>query len=110
MAVFSYRAASMDGVITEGFIEAPDETAALQRIKASGVIPIKVGAHKEENHKRFSLKSSKGDLLIFTTELSALLGAGLPLDRSLGILIETLEHKEMKGVVQSMLRAIREGS
>ncbi|HEX8948242.1 MAG TPA: type II secretion system F family protein [Dissulfurispiraceae bacterium] len=110
MSVFSYRAASMDGVITEGFIEAPDETAALQRIKASGVIPIKVGAHKEEGHKRFSLKSSKGDLLIFTTELSALLGAGLPLDRSLGILIETLEHKEMKGVVQSMLRAIREGS
>lgn len=110
MAVFSYKAASMDGAVIEGFIEAADETAAINRIKASGVIPIEVGAHKEDGRKRFSLKSSKGDLLVFTTELSALLGAGLPLDRSLGVLVETLEHKEMKGVVQSILRAIREGS
>ncbi len=100
----------MDGAVIEGFIEAADETAAINRIKASGVIPIEVGAHKEDGRKRFSLKSSKGDLLVFTTELSALLGAGLPLDRSLGVLVETLEHKEMKGVVQSILRAIREGS
>jgi general secretion pathway protein F len=60
--------------------------------------------------KRFSLRSSKGDLLTFTTELSALLGAGLPLDRSLNILAGISENKEMKNIVQSILKSIREGS
>jgi general secretion pathway protein F len=110
VAIFSYKAISMDGTVIDGFIEAADETAAVGRIKASGVIPMKISAHKEDGAKRFSLKSSKGDLLTFTTELSALLSAGLPLDRSLGILADISENREMKQVVQSILRAIREGS
>ncbi len=110
MAIFSYRATSMDGTIVDGFIEAADETAAVDRIKASGVIPLKVGAQKKGRAKRFSLRSSKGDLLTFTMELSALLSAGLPLDRSLGILADISENREMKQVTQSILRAIREGN
>lgn len=110
MAVFSYVASTMDGTMIEGVIEAPTQDVAIDRLKNTGVIPIKIAAPRQSLGKKISLKSSKGDLLTFTTELSVLLNAGLPLDRSLNVLAETSESREMQGVIQSILRAIREGS
>ncbi|OHE57197.1 MAG: type II secretion system protein GspF [Thermodesulfovibrio sp. RBG_19FT_COMBO_42_12] len=110
MAIFSYRATTMQGAIVEGTIEAADEKSAIERLRNSGVIPLKVAAPQEGIRKKFTLRSSKGDLLTFTTELSVLLSAGLPLDRSLNILSEISENKEMKNVIQSVLKSIREGT
>jgi general secretion pathway protein F len=110
LAIFSYRATTIEGSIIEGVIEATDEKSAIDRLKNSGYIPLNVSAPREDIKKRFAFRSSKGHILTFTTELSALLGAGLPLDRSLNILAEISESSEMKGVIQSVLRSIREGS
>ena len=109
MPVFSYRATTLDGAIIEGVIEATDENSAIERLKNTGYIPLKIAAPKVGIQKRISLRSSRSDLLTFTTELSALLGAGLPLDRSLNILSDISESREMKNVVQSILKSIREG-
>ncbi|MBF0559063.1 MAG: type II secretion system F family protein [Nitrospirae bacterium] len=109
MEIFSYRATTGDGVISSGFIEAMDESAALERLKLSGVIPLEVRAQSSDKKKRFFVRSAKSDLPVFTTELSSLLGAGLPLDRSLSILAEIYEKGQMKQVVQSVVRALREG-
>jgi general secretion pathway protein F len=100
----------MEGTIVEGAIEAADEKSAIERLKNSGIIPLKVAAPEEGIKKRITLRSSKTDLMTFTTELSSLLSAGLPLDRSLNILSEISESREMKNIVQSILKSIREGS
>jgi len=110
VAIFSYTATTMEGIMVEGVIEAPTQDVAIDKLKNSGVIPIKVAAPRQSLGKRFTWRSSKADLLTFTTELSVLLNAGLPLDRGLNVLSETSESKEMKGVVQSILKSIREGS
>ncbi len=110
MAIFSYRATTKEGKVVEGAVDAADERTAVEMLRNTGVIPLSVLAPKESLLKRISLRSSKGDILTFTTELSALLGAGLPLDRSLNIIAEVSESKEMKGIVQAILKSIREGS
>jgi general secretion pathway protein F len=110
VAIFSYRATSLDGQITEGVIEASDDRAAADLLKNSGVIPLKISAPKEGTRKRLMARSPKGNILTFTTELSALLNAGLPLDRSLNILSEISESREMKDIVKSVLKSIREGN
>jgi general secretion pathway protein F len=110
VGIFSYKATTVEGVIVEGVIEAADERDAATRLKNSGVIPIKIATPKEAFGSRFLPKSSRGDILTFTTELSALLGAGLPLDRSLNILSDISESGEMKNIVKSVLKSIREGS
>ncbi|MCL4474975.1 MAG: type II secretion system F family protein [Nitrospirae bacterium] len=110
MATFSYRATTREGTIVEGVVDAADERAAVEKLRNTGVIPLKIAAPREGIRRKFTLKSSKGDLLTFTTELSALLGAGLPLDRSLNILSDISESKEMKGIIHSILKSIREGS
>jgi general secretion pathway protein F len=109
MAVFSYRGTDMQGVISEGAIEAPDEQAAVALLKNSGIIPLKVFIPGKGFRKSLSLKSSKGDILSFTNELAALLEAGLPLDRSLNILAGIAESKQNQIVIQDILKSIREG-
>jgi general secretion pathway protein F len=108
--VFSYRATTLDGSVIEGVIEANDERSAVDRLKNTGVIPLKVSSPRGGLQKQFRLRSSKVDVLTFTTELSALLSAGLPLDRGLNILAELSEDKEMKAIIQAVLKSIREGS
>ena len=110
MPVFAYKATTIQGAVVEGVIEATDERSAIERIKNTGVIPLKVSSPKEGLRKKISLRSLKGDLLTFTTELSALLGAGLPLDRGLNILSDVSESSDMKSVVDAILKSIREGS
>jgi len=109
MAVFSYRATTLDGQVEEGVIEAADEKAAAEKLKGSGFIPLKITTPREGLSKRLTLSRSRADILTFTTELSALLRAGLPLDRSLNILSELSESRAMKGIVRSILQSIREG-
>jgi general secretion pathway protein F len=100
-----------EGGVAEGVIEASDEKVAIERLRNSGLMPLSVSAPKEGGiRKRFALRAAKADLITFTTELSALLNAGLPLDRSLNIIAEVSDDGEMKKIVQSVLRSIREGS
>ncbi len=100
----------MDGQIVEGVIDAADEKAALNILKDSGVIPLKISLPDKGLRKRFSIRSSKADLLTFTTELSSLLTAGLPLDRSLNILSEISGNRQMDTVIKAVLKSIRGGS
>jgi general secretion pathway protein F len=100
----------MDGQIVEGVIDAADEKAALNILKDSGVIPLKISLPDKGLRKRFSIRSSKADLLTFTTELSSLLTAGLPLDRSLNILSEISGNRQMNTVIKAVLKSIRGGS
>ena len=100
----------MQGTVVEGVIDAADEKTAVERLRNSGIIPLKVSSSGAGLKKKIALRASKTDLLTFTTELSALLTAGLPLDRSLNILAEISDNKDTKGVIQSILKSIREGS
>lgn len=110
MAIFAYRATTLEGSIVEGAIDAADERAAVERLRNAGLVPLVIAVPQEDFRKKIFLKSAKGDILTFTTELSALLGAGLPLDRSLNILTGISESREMKDVIQSIMKSIREGS
>jgi general secretion pathway protein F len=100
----------MDGSVIEGVIEAAEQKSAIEKLRNTGIIPLKLSAPKGEATRRFWRRSPKGDVMTFTTEMSALLSAGLPLDRSLNILADISEGKEMKTIIQSILKSIREGS
>lgn len=110
MPVYSYTAATLEGATVEGVVEASDERGAVEKIRNTGVIPIKISAPGRGLGKTFAFRSTRGDLLTFTTELSALLSAGLPIDRSLNILAEISEGSHMKEVIHSVLTGIRGGS
>jgi general secretion pathway protein F len=112
VAIFFYRTTKLDGTIHEGTIEAEDRKAAGEKLKDSGFIPLSIEAQNKGpgGRGKLSFGLKKVDLITFTTELSALLNAGLPLDRALHIILDISESDAARRIVRDILNSIREGS
>lgn len=115
MAEFLYKATTLSGQTVEGAIEGKDETAVVQSLHGLGYIPIRI-ASAEEKTPSLGLSSflpqrvGIKNLLAFTQELSTLISAGLPIDRSLRILSDLTENRRLKEVVKDILRRIEGGN
>jgi general secretion pathway protein F len=114
MADYLYKATTISGQVVEGSMDGRDESAVVRSLQQMGYIPVKVvPAGSEAGGSRFSLLPGgvgMKNLLTFTQELSTLVSAGLPIDRSLQILGSLTENPKLKEVVQDILTRIREGS
>ena len=114
MAEFVYKATKTSGEIVEGSMEGHDESAVVHSLHELGYIPVRVipagepgaGARFSFLPQRVGLKH----LLALSQELSTLVTAGLPIDRSLQILGSLAKNPKLKGVVQDILNRVREGS
>ena len=113
MAIFEYKAVSATGETITGEMEAPSEALVIERIQAQGQIPISAreagkGLRLDALFRRKPGLSQReiGDM---TQQLSTLLGAGLPLDRSLGILVELSDNDRVKATVEKIRNRVREG-
>ena len=117
MAQFQFRAADAEGKVVEGMIEAAESAAVIARLQDRGLIPIRVGVaagkvatgRKGPRASRFTARLGQRHLLIVTQELSALLSAGLPLDRSLATLVELADHPDVHRILDEVLTAVRGG-
>ncbi len=115
MAQYLYKAATLDGQTVEGFMEGRDEENIVQNLHRLGYIPIRITSTQE---KRASLRLSSflpkrvglKNLLTFTQELSTLISAGLPLDRSLSILGSLTENERLREIVKDVLKRIEGGN
>jgi len=96
----------MDGITEENIV---------QSLHQLGYIPIRIVSTQE---KRTSLRLSSflpkrvglKNLLTFTQELSTLIAAGLPLDRSLSILGSLTENERLSETVKDVLKRIEGGN
>ncbi|TMA57757.1 MAG: type II secretion system F family protein [Deltaproteobacteria bacterium] len=117
MAFFQYRAADQAGKVVEGVIEADAEQSVIQRLREMGCVPLRIALPSERvvGTVRPQLvlpsrrKVSQQQLLQVTRELGTLLGAGLPLDRSLSILGGLVEGGELSKILRSLVEAVRAG-
>jgi len=92
--LYRYKAVSPTGDAQEGEMECIGQSAVVERLQGMGLIPIRVEESAPSAGDGSAGKSlfrknrvSQADIAIFTQEIATLLRAGLPLDRSLGILI-----------------------
>src|SRR5947207_2295955 len=111
MSQFSYKALSREGRVTQGRLEAPDQRAVTQRIQSMGLIPIAVeeAAAKSVRKAAYFQNVTRRDILFFSEELSTLVKAGLPLDRSLSITSELASKPALRAVIQDVLKQIKGG-
>jgi type II secretion system protein F len=112
---FSYKATDRSGKIFEGAMEGKDEKAIVESLQKLGYIPIRVSSQQAQGATKPRIRSyfervTLKDLMLFTQELSTLIEAGLPLDRSLQILAELTEKEKFQEVVKDLLRKIEAGS
>ena len=113
MGTFVYKAVNSQGRPTEGRLEAADSRAATFSLEKMGLIPVSIAApvsREPLNLARFGLSwVSRRDILFFTEELSTLVRAGLPLDRSLSVAAELTPNPTLKKVILDVLKQIKGG-
>lgn len=115
MAEFLYKATTLSGQTIEGLMEGKDEENILHSLHQLGYIPIRITSVQKKGTalrlssllpKRVGIK----DLLVFTQELSTLISAGLPIDRSLTILGTLTENERLRETVKDLLKRIEGGN
>lgn len=115
MPDFFYKAITNSGQTIEGFLEGKDEKAIVRNLQEQGYIPLRVISRQKTLKKWrlppfFSGRRRISTLLTLTQELSTLISAGLPLDRSLDILASLTPDTKMREVLRDVLAQVRGGS
>jgi general secretion pathway protein F len=109
---FYFKAVASDGKMRTGILHADTERWVAQELRKQGLTPVYVGV-KEKKSFELALpgfgRGRRRDVLFFTQELSTLLNAGIPLDRSLSITSELTERPVFRSVVSDVLRTLKGG-
>ncbi|QPK64648.1 type II secretion system F family protein [Methylomonas sp. LL1] len=115
MPLFSYKVVNNQGLTEEGVRDASDERTLLLELQNQGLIPIRIEPAKEKTFLGFRRKSaavhlSHKQIGMLTGELATLLESGLPLDRSLTILLQlTEENPKLNKLVANVLEKVKAG-
>ena len=115
MTLFRYQVVNTIGEIEEGEIEATDENRCIQQLQADGLIPIRVTPAKNQAFLGLNLNSQRGKLsnksiVLLTSELAMLLESGLPLDRSLIVLMDLASDNEnLNKLIGRVLEKVKSG-
>jgi len=114
--LFAYKAVNSLGETEEGVRDAIDERKLIAALQAEGYIPIRVQPASAKSFLGLSLgvkqsKLSQKDIALFTGELATLLESGLPLDKSLLVLIDLTEDNErVAKLIGRVLEKVKGGS
>ena len=104
MTKFAYEALNNEKTVIAGTVEATDRSGAIEALNKQGLHPIILKAKDEELNlgaifKRFVKPKVKSDaLVVFTRQLSTMVGAGVPLLRALNSLKEHTQDKNLKKI------------
>ncbi len=115
METYSYEAATNEGNIVTGTIDAENEKLAVDRIQERGFFPLKIYKAKEQKEffenilYFFKSRVSERDIMTFTYQLGVLLEAGFPLERGLLVLSELSEKKSLEDIIKDVLSQVRSG-
>lgn len=116
MPRYNYVATSNDGSSTvKGTLEASDDAAVIQTLKKQHLRPLSITPEKKGSNALGALfgpskKVKSDDMVIFTRQLSAMVGAGVPLLRSLSALEQHSESPGLKAVLADVIKEVEGGA
>jgi general secretion pathway protein F len=115
MALFRYKALSATGETLDGQMEAASAEVVIVRLQDQGHLPVEArradAGGGEGLGSLFKRREFDDDqTLQFTQQLATLLGAGQPLDRALGILLELPDSVQARRVVERIRESVRGGA
>jgi len=120
MPLYRYKAVNSAGDVAAGELDAANESEIVERLRDQGLMPMHVFAAGGERSlatpkstRRRSWfaprRVTRDNVLGITRELATLLGAGLPLDRALEILIGLAPSPPVAILLQTLRDSVRGG-
>jgi type IV pilus assembly protein PilC len=111
MPKFRYTGKDKDGRATKGVVEASTSADALEQLKRRRLNVLKITELRAGvGGLRGARRPRKGEVELFTRQLSTMIGAGIPLLECLEIQHEQAESPAMRGALGTIIEDIRGGS
>jgi len=117
MALFGYKVRSPQGNLLTGTIDAKEQRMAVDRLKRQRFIVLEIGEIKKNtirdlfNTINFLKKRVRQkDLVLFSRQLSTLIGAGVPIVQGLTILLNQIDNSAFKKVIDGIREDIESGT
>jgi len=116
MSVFSYRAVSAAGELLRGQMEAASVEEVIGHLQEQGHTPLEAQpAQAAQGERGVAAWLARGpfggdQLAQFTHQLATLLGAGQPLDRALGVLLDLPESERARHLIERVRERVRGGA
>jgi general secretion pathway protein F len=121
MPVFQYKAVTPSGEVLEGAMDATTQKGVIERLRDMGYTPIRAveagagesaaaAARKPQSASFFRRGITQDNVGIMTREIATLLKAGLPLDRSMEILVSLAENEKVAAVLTNVRNEVRGGA
>ncbi len=121
MPKYAYKAMNKEGKETFGIVDSENQALAINDIRQMGLYPTKVYEARKSDEKR--ARKDKGglselyfggvktkELVIMTRQLSTLIDAGLPLLRSINVLITQLKPCKLRDILKEVRDDIQSGA
>lgn len=113
MLNFTYKARDLaSNKIISSTVQAESEAEAGKLLMGRNLIPLSIVPEGQNAglFDKFTNRISTKDRVVFTRQLSTLIGAGLPLTQSLHTVQEQTANKKLKTVVQNIISSVEAGS
>lgn len=121
MAVYEYVGLDGAGKATKGIVDADSARTARSRLRKQGVFPTEVwqkqegatrgkGLNIEIDFAKYFQRVSQQDLATVTSQLSTLIGAGIPMVEALSALVDQTENPRLKAILVDVRQKVNEGS
>jgi len=115
LPAYKFEALDASGKATTGLLDAENAKAARSQLRAQSLVPLAVtpvaSAGTQGEGLRFTRRVfSSTTLAVWTRQLAGLVGAGLPLERSLTALSEEAEDPRQRELVAHLRSEVNSGS
>lgn len=113
--IYTFVGKDQEGKIHRGDVEAHSVEQAAEILRDLKVVPVKIAPKKESFLSLDFLTSYVGgvsgrEVAVFTRQLATMISSGLPLARSLEVLVGQTENKKLREIIAGSLRGVQAGS
>ena len=121
MPKYAYKALNKEGKEIFGIVQAESQALAINDVRSLGLYPTNVREARKSDERR-ARKEKKGlnelyfggvknkEIVVMTRQLSTLIDAGLPLLRSLNVLVAQLKPCKLRDILREVSSDIQSGS
>jgi type II secretory pathway component PulF len=114
---YAYTARAANGKVVKGTVEASTQSGAVAKLRTLNISPISVRESTQGSGLQMEIKLpgfgggvKLKDLSVMARQMATMIGAGLSLIRTLNILSEQTENKELAGILTSIRNDVETGA
>ncbi len=112
MLSFNYECLNKQGQLITGQINSESVAQAVEKLRSMGLSIVDLKEYKQKNVSSFfslEKKVTTGDLTLFSRQLAAMIGAGIPVTRAISTLSRQAVNSTFRSALETIARNIEGG-